>query len=216
MSSLLERQVKIPAKVNHKIELKAIPGHFATNHSHINYYLDITPIKCRHNEAQLAAKEFVKQYMHNHIVDTIVCMDGCEVIGAYLAEELTTMGIMCLNSHECVNVITPEINTGGQVIFRENVEAMLKHKHVVLLIASATTGKTIEQSMQAIQYYGGMVEGVSAIFAAVEEVDGIKIDSIYHVSDIKDYQNYELGQCPYCQANHKLDAIVNSYGYSLI
>ena len=50
--SMLDRQVKIPAKANRKIELKAYPGHFATNHSHINYYLDITPIKCRHTEAQ--------------------------------------------------------------------------------------------------------------------------------------------------------------------
>lgn len=215
MERLLQRQVKIPAKVNHKIELKVIPGHFATNHSHINYYLDITPIKCRHNEAQLAAKEFVKQYMNNHIVDTIVCMDGCEVIGAYLAEELTTMGIMSINTHECVNVITPEINTGG-LIFRENVESMLKNKHVVLLLASATTGKTIEQTIQAIQYYGGMVEGVSAIFAAVEKVGDFEIDSIYHVTDINDYQSYELGKCPYCQANHKLDAIVNSYGFSVL
>lgn len=216
MSSMLDRQVKIPAKANRKIELKAIPGHFATNHSHINYYLDITPIKCRHNEAQLTAKEFVKKYKHNHIVDTIVCMDGCEVIGAYLAEELTSAGIMSMNSHECVNVITPEINTGGQVIFRENVEAMLDNKHVVLLLASATTGKTIDQSIQAIQYYGGMVEGVSAIFAAVDSVDGIDVDSIYHVSDINDYQNYKPSECPYCQAKHKLDAIVNSYGYSKI
>lgn len=216
MSSMLDRQVKIPARANRKIELKAIPGHFATNHSHINYYLDITPIKCRHNEAQLAAKEFVKKYKHNNIVDTIVCMDGCEVIGAYLAEELTAAGIMSLNSHECVNVITPEINTGGQVIFRENVEAMLENKHVVLLLASATTGKTIDQSIQAIQYYRGIVEGVSAIFAAVSEVDGIDVDSIYHVSDINDYQNYQPNECPYCKAKHKLDAIVNSYGYSKI
>ena len=209
------RILEIKSKSNSKIKIGVIPGHFATNHSHVNYYLDITPIKCRHNEAQLAAKEFVKQYMNNHIVDTIVCMDGCEVIGAYLAEELTSMGIMSINTHECVNVITPEINTGG-LIFRENVEAMLKNKHVVLLLASATTGKTIEQTIQAIQYYGGMVEGVSAIFAAVEKVDDIEIDSIYHVSDINDYQSYELGKCPYCQANHKLDAIVNSYGFSVL
>lgn len=216
MSDMLDRQVKIPAKANRKIEMKAIPGHFATNHSHINYYLNMTPIKCRHTEAQMAAKEFVKKYKHTTAVGTIVCMDGCEVIGAYLAEELTAAGIMSLNSHECVNVITPEINTGGQIIFRENVEAMLKNKHVVLVLASATTGQTIQQSVQAIRYYGGIVEGVSAIFAAVGEVDGVTVDSIYHVEDIKDYQNYSLGECPYCKAGNKLDAIVNSYGYSKI
>ena len=83
----MDNIIKIPAKCNRKIELKAIPGHFATNHSHINYYLDMTPIKYRHTEAQLVAKEMVKKYRHTTAVDAIVCMDGCEVIGAYLAEE---------------------------------------------------------------------------------------------------------------------------------
>ena len=52
----MDNIIKIPAKCNRKIELKAIPGHFATNHSHINYYLDMTPIKYRHTEAQLVEK----------------------------------------------------------------------------------------------------------------------------------------------------------------
>lgn len=214
--SMLDRQINIPAKANRKIHMKAIPGHFATNHSHINYYLDITPIKCRHTEAQLAAKEIVQKYKNTNAVDTIVCMDGCEVIGAYLAEELTDAGIMSLNSHECVNVVTPEINTGGQIIFRDNVERMLMDKHVVLLLASATTGQTIRQSIQAIRYYGGIVEGVSAIFTAVDEIDGVAVDSIYHVDDINEYQNYNPSDCPYCKAQRKLDAIVNSYGYSRV
>lgn len=213
--SMLARQVSIPAKANNKIELKAIPGHFATNHSHINYYLDITPIKCRHMEAQLAAKEFVQRYKSTSAVDTVVCMDGCEVIGAYLAEELAAAGIMSLNSNENINVVTPEI-TGGQMIFRDNVEGMIMDKHVVLLLASATTGQTIQQSINAIRYYGGIVEGVSAIFAAVDEVAGVTVDSIYHVDDINDYQNYAPTECPYCKAQRKLDAIVNSYGYSRV
>ena len=214
--SMLDRQVKIPAKANRKIELKAYPGHFATNHSHINYYLDITPIKCRHTEAQLVAKEFVREYKHTKAVDTIVCMDGCEVIGAYLAEELTDAGIMSMNTHECVNIVTPEINTSGQIIFRDNVEAMLTNKHVVLLLASATTGQTVEQSIQAIRYYGGNVQGVSAIFTAVDEVEGIPVHSIYHVDDVGSYKNYLPSECPYCKEKRKLDAIVNSIGYSKI
>ena len=174
--------------------MKAYPGHFATNHSHINYYLDITPIKCRHTEAQLVAKEFVREYKHTKAVDTIVSM----------------------NTHECVNIVTPEINTSGQIIFRDNVEAMLTNKHVVLLLASATTGQTVEQSIQAIRYYGGNVQGVSAIFTAVDEVEGIPVHSIYHVDDVGSYKNYLPSECPYCKEKRKLDAIVNSYGYSKI
>ena len=32
--------------------LKVTPGHFATNHSHTNYYVDMTTLKARTNEAQ--------------------------------------------------------------------------------------------------------------------------------------------------------------------
>ena len=210
------RAVKIPAKCNREIEMKAIRGHFATNHSHINFYLDMTPIKCRHTEAQLAAKEMVKKYNQTTAVDTIVCMDGCEVIGAYLAEELTAAGIMSLNSHQCVNVITPEINSGGQMIFRDNIEQMVMDKHIVLLIASATTGKTIQRCLDGIRYYGGIIEGVSAIFSAEKTVGGVDVDSIFTGEDVGDYQTYKPGECPFCSNQRKLDAIVNSYGYSKI
>lgn len=214
--SMETRKIKIPAKCNRKIELKAIPGHFATNHSHINYYLDMTPIKCRHTEAQLVAKEMVKKYRNSTAVDTVICMDGCEVIGAYLAEELTAAGIMSLNSHECVNVITPEINSSGQIIFRDNIEPMVMDKHIVLVLASATTGQTIEQSLDGIRYYGGIVEGVSALFSAVKEVNGVDVDTIFTIDDVSNYQTYKPGDCPFCDSQRKLDAIVNSFGYSKI
>ena len=32
--------------------LKVTPGHFATNHAHINYYIDMTTLKTRLSEAK--------------------------------------------------------------------------------------------------------------------------------------------------------------------
>lgn len=214
--SMESRTFKIPAKCNKNIQLKAIRGHFATNHSHINYYLDMTPIKYRHKEAQLVAKEMVKKYSNSKAIDTIVCLDGCEVIGAYLAEELTSAGIMSLNSYEAVNVVTPEFSSTGQMIFRDNIEPMIVDKHIILLLASATTGKTIQQSLDGIRYYGGIVEGVSALFSAVSEIEGIEVDTIYTNESVGDYETYRPGDCPFCNAQRKLDAIVNSFGYSKI
>ena len=214
--SLEERTITIPARCNRKIELRAIPGHFATNHSHINYYLDMTPIKCRHIESQLVAKEMVKKYQNNTAVETIICMDGCEVIGAFLAEELSKSGIMSLNAHECINVVTPEINASGQIIFRDNTIGFVENKHIILLLASATTGKTIQQSIEGIRYYGGIVEGVSALFSATTNVAGMNVDAIYNSSDVKGYQTFKPSECPHCQAGERLDAIVNSFGYSKI
>ena len=39
-----ERMVKFYSQENNNLALHAIPGHFATSHSHINYYIDVTSI----------------------------------------------------------------------------------------------------------------------------------------------------------------------------
>ena len=76
--------MKEGVKINHKIlrnlSMRVVPGHFVTSHSHINYYFDMTTMKIRQSEASEVAKAIAQQYSYSTIVDTIVCMDGCEVI----------------------------------------------------------------------------------------------------------------------------------------
>ena len=79
------RAIKIKSPKNSKISIKVIPGHFATNHSHINYYIDMTSIKHRHAMAYEAAATMPTEYENNTMVKTIVCMDGCEVIAVFFA-----------------------------------------------------------------------------------------------------------------------------------
>jgi orotate phosphoribosyltransferase len=93
---------------------------------------------------------------------------------------------------------------------------MVMDKHIVLVLASATTGKTIQQSLDGIRYYGGIVEGVSALFSAVKKVGDVEVDTIFTNDDVGDYQTYVPGDCPFCSSQRKLDAIVNSFGYSKI
>lgn len=205
---------KVPAKINSSLNLHVIPGHFATTHSHINYYLDMTTIKCRKNEAELTARIMADQYSTSTVVDTIIAMDGCDIIGAYLADALTQHGIMNLNAHHTIYIVTPELHSNGQLIFRDNLQPMIKNKHILLLVASATTGKTIEQSLECIQYYGGIISGISAIFSAVKNVNGINVDSIFTPDDLDGYNTYAPHDCPFCKNGKPVDAIVNGYGYS--
>ena len=90
MSTLESRIVKYPSKKYSKVvPLKAIPGHFVTNHSHINHYIDLTTIKSRLSEASQCAHILAQQYEDSAIpIDTIVCLDGTDVIGTFLAQEL--------------------------------------------------------------------------------------------------------------------------------
>ena len=197
-----------------KVPLRVARGHFATNHSHITHYIDMTTLKSRQSMARAAAKSIASEYMSSTVVDTIVCMDGTEVIGSYLAEELTDSGIMSMNQHKAIYVVTPEFNSVGQMIFRDNLQPMIKGKHILFLLASATTGRTVERSLECVSYYGGIVAGISAIFSANEEIAGQKIHTLFQIEDIPEYKTYPHNACPHCQAGQKIEAIVNSYGYS--
>lgn len=208
------RAIKIVAPTNKKISFKMIPGHFATSNSHINQYIDLTTMKTRQSEATEAAKVLAKQYITSTVVDTIVCLEGCEVIGAFLAQELTSAGIMSMNAHQTIYIITPEYNINGQMIFRDNIQPAVSGKHVVLLAGSATTGDTLKRSISCIKYYGGFVQGVSCVFSAVERVEDIPVHSIFKAKDLPDYRSYAIHECPMCKDGLKLDAIVDGYGYT--
>ena len=126
--------VKLPTGKSN-LALRVSQGHFATSHSHINYYIDVTLTKSRLSEARAAAAELVKTYTHNTIVDTILCLDGTEVIGACMASELTKAGYTNMNAHQTIYVLTPEHTVGSQLIFRENTAPMIAGKHVLVLAA---------------------------------------------------------------------------------
>ena len=210
----MKEGIKIIHKTEKNISMRIVPGHFVTSHSHINYYFDMTTLKIRRSEAQAVARAIAAQYSYSTIVDTIVCMDGCEVIGAYLAEALENAGIMSMNSHKTIYVVTPEINAQNQLIFRDNIRSAIEHKHVLLLLATATTGKTLSSSLECIQYYGGRLAGISALFSAVTEVEGMEVHSVFGSGDVPEYNTYVAHECPMCRNAQKIDALVNSFGYS--
>ncbi len=198
------------------VPLRYAKGHFATNHSHINYYIDITFQKTRLSEAKTSAYELVSHFINNTPVDTILCLDGTAVLGAFVAEELTKTGFRTMNQHQTIYVLEPEFNANSQIFFRENVVPMIRGKHVLVLMASVTTGFTAKRSVEAIDYYGGYVAGIAALYRAVDEVEGHPVRSVYSVSDLPDYASYDYRECPYCKAGQKIDALVNSFGYSVL
>ncbi|MCC8025374.1 MAG: orotate phosphoribosyltransferase [Clostridium sp.] len=194
--------------------LKITPGHFATNHAHINYYIDMATLKTRLSEAQEIARSLVGMFLYDTIVDTIVCLEGTQVIGSFLAEELTGAGVLSMNAHKTMYIVTPEYNSNSQMIFKENILPMIRGKNVIILTASVTTGLALNKGIESIQYYGGILRGISAIFSAVEEVNGFRVASIFGKKDLPDYAYFDYRTCPLCREGRKLDALVNAYGYT--
>ena len=199
-----------------KAPLRIARGHFATNHSHINYYIDITYQKTRLSEAKDSAYQLVSTFINDTPVDTIVCMDGTAVLGACVAEELTKSGFNTINAHQTIYVVEPEYGPHSQMIFRDNIQPMIRGKHVLVLMASVTTGYTANRALSSISYYGVKVAGLAAIYSAVNEVEGYPVRSVYSLDDLPDYETYDYRDCPYCQRGQKLDALVNSHGISVL
>ena len=199
-----------------KVPLRIARGHFATNHSHINYYIDITYQKTRISEAKDSAYQLVSNFINDTPVDTVLCLDGTAVLGTCVAEELTKSGFRTINQHQTIYIAEPEYNSNSQIIFRDNIKPMIQGKTVLILMASVSTGYTALKAMEAIKYYGGRVAGVAAIYRAVDEISGYPVHSIYSIHDIPDYESYDYRECPYCKKGVRIDALVNSFGYSAL
>ena len=209
-----ERLVDICSAKNPKARIKIMKGHFATSNFHINNYIDISTIKVRHINCREAAKVLTDEFAHMIAVDTIVCLEETDTIGTFMAEQLADNSRHSLSNGNNISIVTPEYHQSGQILFRDNVQRMIENKQVLILAPSITTGKSVKRACEAVLYYGGKVCGICAVFSSVNKINGLEVKSIFTTKDIPDYRAYAPNECPMCKAGEKIEAIVNSYGYS--
>ena len=194
--------------------LRVARGHFASASCHSNYYIDVVAQKSRISEAKAVAEELRSYFYHTTIVDTILCLDGTEVIGACLADQLKANDFMNLNAHKSIYVVTPETVNGSQMLFRDNIVPMIEGKHVLVLAVSVASGKTVESAINAVKYYGGQISGVCSIFSTTDKVGEYPVYSCFNPKDLEGFASYPSHDCPLCRAGVKIDALVNAHGYS--
>jgi orotate phosphoribosyltransferase len=215
-TSMETRSKEIKAHNQPLVSMTMTPGHFATRNSHINFYIDLTAIKSHHNVARCAASVLAAKYGHLMPIDTIVCLEGMEVVAAFLAATLSDGNGRGSSKVSSIAILTPEINVSGQLMFRDNFQEMIWNRNVLLLVASVTTGNTISHAMGCIDYYNGHISGICALFSAIDAIGDIKVKSIFSIADVPGYSTFSPADCPDCKAKHKIDALVNSFGYSKI
>lgn len=209
-----ERLQDLRSVKNPKARIKIMKGHFATSHSHINTYIDMSTIKVRHNNCRETAKVLAEEYKHTTPVDTIVCLEETQTIGAFLAEQLADECAYSLSRGNNISIVVPEYNPSGLILFRDNTQRMIENQNVLILAPSITTGKSVKRAIEAVLYYGGRVCGICSVFSSIKKINGLEVNTIFTSADIPDYRAYAPNECPMCKEGKKLEAIVNSYGYS--
>lgn len=200
-----------------RVFIHAMPGHFISASSHLNYYIGTSDIKHNHNVSVDAAMLMAQYYTKRNInVDTVLCLYETQALGAYLAHELSRPSMLNPNPGNTVYVLGPEYDASGNIIFRDNLKKLISGRDVVILISCITSGKTVQRAMESVLYYGGKVAGVTSIFSATPVIEGIEVNTIFTQEDVPGYEAYTPHDCPHCKAGERVDAIANGYGYSLL
>lgn len=200
---------------NDRVFIHVMQGHFISSNNHINYHIGTSDVKHNHRISVDTAMLLSEYYTSNDIhIDTVLCLYETQALGAYLAHELARPSMLSPNPDSDIFVVGSEYDTSGNLIFRDNLKRMIRGKNVLVLISCITSGRTVERAMESVQYYGGNVVGVSAVFSAIDNVAGVHVNTIFDINDVPGYAAFPAHNCPYCQNGTPVDAISNGYGYS--
>ena len=201
---------------NPLITMKVIPGHFTTSNAHITHYLDVCGLKSNAPVAREVAREMAIPYLTSALVETIVCLENTEVIGAYLAEELIQAGVSVVNEDGEIHVVTPIRNNVGHLSFQSSTIPQITNKNILLLTATISSGNSLNSALDCIAYYRGRVMGISALFMALIYDSQPPVNALFTADDIPGYRLYNSRHCELCDAGQKLDALISSEGYTKI
>lgn len=199
---------------NRRIKLTVYPGHYATSHAHVDKYISMTEIRTDTAMAEEAAKALADRLRYSKI-DTIVCLECTQTIGAFLAKELMD-GAHSINSGNAIHVITPEINSNNQLSFNSEIQLHVTGKDVALLMSTVSTGRSLARAAECIEYYGGRIIGIASIFSAIDSSQELPIHAIFKREDLSEYNNYKSNECPLCKRGRKLDGFINAGGCTVL
>jgi len=197
------------------ISMKVIPGHFTTSNSHVSHYLDVSSLKSNAQVARDVARVLANPYLSSTLVDTIVCIERTEVIGAYLAEELSNNGMSIMNENTEIHVITPISNNIGSLYFQGSMVKHISNRNILLLTSYISVGQLLDNALDCISYYRGKIAGISALFLASLDLEQ-KINTLFTSEDVPGYKIFSPRKCEMCQAGQSLDALISSEGYTKI
>ncbi len=211
---MLMNCVTVTAKGNRKIRLNIYPGHYATSHAHVDNYFSMTEVRTDCAMAAEAAEMLASHFRYTP-VDTVISLEYTQIIGAFVAKELSAPG-RDINSGADIHVVTPQVNSNNQLTFSSDMQPYVTGKNVLLLLSTISTGRSLARAVECIRYYGGSLAGIASIFSAIGESGDYPVRSIFSSADLAAYNSYRSDECPFCRSGRKLDGFITTAGYTAI
>ena len=105
-----------------------------------------------------------------------------------------------------------DFNTLGLLVGMMVLVGVTSHTGLFDYVA-IKAAKVAKAEPKRILVYLGLI---TAIFSAPTKVFGQQIHSLYKISDLPDYRSYTASECKLCKEHIPIDAICNSFGYSVL
>ncbi|MCL1806896.1 MAG: phosphoribosyltransferase [Oscillospiraceae bacterium] len=200
---------------NPHITLRVIPGHFTTSNSHLSHFIDVSGLKSNVSMAREVAKELAYSYLSTTQIDTIVCVERTEVIGAFLAEELMASGVSAIGGGD-IHIITPISNNIGTLSFLSSVVNLLAGRNILLLTTSVSSGRSLNGALDCLAYYRANIVGISTLFMVSSAHAEHEVNALFTSDAIPGYKSFSSRDCELCRAGLPLDALISSEGFTKI
>jgi len=211
-----DKKFEVPLEKNPIISMSVIPGHFSTSVVHTNYYLDVGTMKANAYIARDVAQELAIPYVSRTMIETIVCMQNTKTIGAFLAQELLREGTAIMNSGGEINVVSPMNSVDGKWIFYDNEVEWINNRHVLLLMATISSDRTLQSAIECLEYYNGIVSGISSLFSYSKIVANNEVNALFTPIDVPGCKIYLTHECELCKAGQPLEAFISNEGFRMI
>lgn len=131
---------------NERVFIHAMPGHFVSSSSHLNFYIGTSDIKHNHDISVDAAMMLARYYHERGIeIDTVLCLYETQALGAYLAHELQRANMLNPNPDSTVYVLGPEYDAQGNIISVIIFASLLQAKEFCFLFLVLQVVKQLKE-----------------------------------------------------------------------
>lgn len=162
-------------------------GDTAQEEISMNFCISTRELRLSAKLAKEAARALAQPYHTGALVDLILCEEGCEAVGAFLAAELGGGSVLSLNRGSDIHIGTLRLSE-QETCTRE--ELPLRGKSILLLTDLLMSPKRARRAADYILGSGAALSGVCALFGVPGEVEKRKIQCLFEASDLPGFYTW--------------------------
>lgn len=180
-----------------------LKGHFlSTSGLHLDTYIDKRRLFPNTDETSEICGMFADEFKDMDIEVVVAPATGGVILGFETARKLKE-----ITGKKVLDCFLEKKDSGG-FGFKGGYEKLIRGKNVLILDDILTTGRSIEETNNAVKNAGGNIIGIGVICDRRDTEEELKISGVKKVIALtrkKDLRSYRPEDCPMCKNDRPMD-----------